>query len=134
MTRTDVTFPSGDATCAAWLYTPTNPATGKQPIVVMAHGLGAVKEMRLDAFAERFTAAGYVCLVLDYRHFGASSGEPRQLVDIDRQLEDWRSAVAYAATPKNAAWPSETRPVRPTRSSSDSAKIARIIVVSTRST
>ncbi|MGX9675089.1 alpha/beta hydrolase [Mycobacterium sp. HM-7] len=98
MTRTDVTFPSGDATCAAWLYTPTTPAPGNRPIIVMAHGLGGVKEMRLDAFAERFTAAGYACLVFDYRHFGASSGEPRQLLDIDRQLEDWRSAVAYART------------------------------------
>lgn len=64
----------------------------------MAHGLGGVKEMRLDAFAERFTAAGYVCLVFDYRHFGASSGSPRQLLDIDRQLEDWRSAVSFART------------------------------------
>ncbi|WP_082934858.1 alpha/beta hydrolase [Mycolicibacterium mucogenicum] len=98
MTRTDVTFPSGDATCAAWLYTPKTPATGKRPIIVMAHGLGGVKEMRLDAFAERFTAAGYACLVFDYRHFGASAGEPRQLLDIDRQLEDWRSAIAYART------------------------------------
>ena len=98
MTRTDVTFPSGDATCAAWLYTPKTPATGKRPIIVMAHGLGGVKEMRLDAFAERFTAAGYACVVFDYRHFGASAGEPRQLLDIDRQLEDWRSAIAYAHT------------------------------------
>ncbi|KDO96324.1 alpha/beta hydrolase [Mycobacterium avium subsp. hominissuis A5] len=67
-------------------------------MIVMAHGLAGVKEMRLDAFAERFTAAGYVCLVFDYRHFGASSGEPRQLLDIDKQLQDWRSAVAYART------------------------------------
>lgn len=30
----------------------------------MAHGLGAVRGMRLDAYAERFCAAGYACLVL----------------------------------------------------------------------
>jgi len=64
----------------------------------MAHGLAGVREMGLAAFAERFTAAGYACLVFDYRHFGASSGEPRQLLDIRRQLEDWRSAVSYART------------------------------------
>ncbi|KXP11898.1 alpha/beta hydrolase [Tsukamurella pseudospumae] len=67
-------------------------------MVVLAHGLGGVKEERLDAFAERFAAAGYACLVFDYRHFGASGGEPRQLLDIGRQLEDWRSAVAFART------------------------------------
>ena len=46
----------------------------------MAHGLGGVRQMRLDAFAERFSSAGYRCLVFDYRHFGASAGETRQLL------------------------------------------------------
>jgi uncharacterized protein len=92
-TRTDVTFTSGHDTCAAWLYTPAGEAP--HPVLVMAHGLGAVKEMRLDAYAERFQAAGYACLVFDYRHFGASTGEPRQLLHIDRQLEDWRAALEY---------------------------------------
>lgn len=99
MTRTDLTFTSGDGACAAWYYTPTeHSADQPRPAIVMAHGLGGVKEMRLDAFAERFTAAGYACLVFDYRHFGASSGEPRQLLDITKQLEDWRSAVSYVRT------------------------------------
>ena len=30
------------------------------------------------------------------RHFGASEGEPRQLLNPWRQLDDWRAAVAYA--------------------------------------
>ena len=50
--RTDVTFPSGGIACAAWLYRPdgvTNP-----PVVVMAHGFAAFRELRLDAYAERF--------------------------------------------------------------------------------
>jgi dienelactone hydrolase len=92
--RQDVTFPSGDGTCAAWLYRPEGVAP--YPIIVLAHGLGGVKEMRLDAYAECFCRAGYACLVFDYRHFGASSGEPRQLLDIRRQLEDWSSAVDFA--------------------------------------
>lgn len=102
MTRTDLNFASGTGTCAAWLFTPAADAGPDadrlRPIIVMAHGLGGVKEQRLDAFAERFCAAGYACLVFDYRHFGASSGEPRQLLDIKLQLEDWRSAVAHAGT------------------------------------
>lgn len=99
MTRSDLTFRSGDGSCAAWFYEPADDPVGAgRPVVVMAHGLGAVREMRLDAFAERFAAAGYACLVFDYRHFGASSGDPRQLLDIDRQLEDWRAAVAHART------------------------------------
>ncbi|MGW3815339.1 alpha/beta hydrolase [Streptomyces sp. NPDC005046] len=81
------------------LYTPDiHPSGRPRPVIVMAHGLGGVKEMRLDAFADRFTAVGYACLVFDYRHFGASTGAPRQLLDIGRQLEDWQAAVAYART------------------------------------
>jgi pimeloyl-ACP methyl ester carboxylesterase len=64
----------------------------------MAHGLGGVRGMRLDAFAERFCEAGYACLVFDYRYFGDSGGEPRDLIDINSQLADWRAAVAYART------------------------------------
>lgn len=92
--REDVMFQSEDATCAAWLYLPAceQPA----PVIIMAHGLGGVRSMRLDAFAERFSAAGYACLVFDYRHFGASSGEPRQLLSVKRQLQDWRNAVQWA--------------------------------------
>jgi dienelactone hydrolase len=52
--------------------------------------------MRLDAYAERFCAAGYACLVFDYRHFGDSEGEPRQLLDIAKQLKDWKAAIAFA--------------------------------------
>lgn len=94
-TRTDVRFASGETTCAAWLYTPEGAGDAPRPAVVLGHGLGAVKEMGLDAYARRFAAAGYVALAFDYRHFGASGGEPRQLLDPARQLEDWAAALAY---------------------------------------
>lgn len=97
MTRTDITFPSGETTCAAWLYEPeAATAATPGPIIVMAHGLGGVKEERLDAFAERFAAAGYACLVFDYRYFGASGGSPRQLLDVRSQRDDWETAVDFA--------------------------------------
>ena len=92
--RLEVHFPSGDAKCQAWLYLPEGPQP--HPVIVMAHGLGGIRQMRLDAYAERFAAAGYACLVFDYRHFGASGGEPRQLLDIKLQLADWVAAIAYA--------------------------------------
>ena len=93
--RTDIRFTSVDAECSAWLYLPDG-AAGPVPVVVMAHGLGAVKAMKLDEYAERFAAAGYGCLVFDYRFFGTSDGEPRQLLSVPRQLEDWEAALEYA--------------------------------------
>lgn len=93
--RTDVQIPSGAEHLAAWLYRPED-AAADVPCVVMAHGFAAIKEQRLDAYAERFCQAGMACVVFDYRHFGASPGQPRQLLSIKRQLEDWRAAIAYA--------------------------------------
>jgi dienelactone hydrolase len=92
--RSDVTFRSGDADCAAWLYRPDG--DGPLPLVVMAHGFSATRELRLDAYAERFCAAGLGALLFDYRHFGAGGGEPRQLLSVARQHADYEAAVAYA--------------------------------------
>jgi pimeloyl-ACP methyl ester carboxylesterase len=97
--RRELLFPSGTDLCHAWLYLPEGATeAAPAPVLVMGHGLGAIKEMRLAAFAERFRAEGYACLVFDYRHFGQSGGEPRELLSIPRQREDWRSAVAFART------------------------------------
>ena len=92
--RSDVKFPSGGVNCSAWLYRPD--ADGSLPLVVMAHGFAGTRDMRLDAYAERFAQAGIAALLFDYRHFGASEGEPRQLLDIGKQHEDYRAAIAYA--------------------------------------
>jgi dienelactone hydrolase len=70
--RSNEAIPSGDTFLAAWLYRPDGGE--KCPLVVMAHGIGGVREMRLDAYAERFAAVGLGVLVFDYRYLGASGG------------------------------------------------------------
>src|SRR4051812_11742611 len=95
--REDLTFRSGEETCAAWLYRPDG-AAGAVPCVVMAHGFTATRGDRLPAYAERFAAAGLAVLLFDYRHFGDSTGMPRQLLDIGRQQADYHAAVAFART------------------------------------
>ncbi|GAA5058154.1 alpha/beta hydrolase [Nocardia callitridis] len=97
MERVEVGFPSGSEQCAGWLYRPDG-SPKPRPLVVLAHGLGANREMGLDRYARRFAMAGMAVLVFDYRHFGASQGEPRQLLRVKRQREDWHSAIAYART------------------------------------
>lgn len=92
--RSDVSFTSGGLACAAWLFRPA--ADPPHPCVVLAHGFAGTREVRLDAYAQHFARAGIAALVFDYRHFGASAGEPRQLLDVARQLEDWRAALAFA--------------------------------------
>lgn len=97
--RTDVTFDSWGERCQAWLYEPQG--AGPAPCVVMAHGWSGVREQALDRFAERFASAGLAVLLFDYRHFGASDGQPRQLLDVRRQLADWASAISYARSRPN---------------------------------
>jgi pimeloyl-ACP methyl ester carboxylesterase len=95
MMRRDHTFLSGGQLCAARLLTP-DASDGPRPCVVMAHGGDGAGNARLGAFAQRFADAGIAALIFDYRHFGHSEGEPRRLVDRDRQLDDWRAAINFA--------------------------------------
>jgi alpha-beta hydrolase superfamily lysophospholipase len=93
MERQELRFTSGGDACAAWLY----PAVGggTAPVVVMAHGLSGTRRDRLEPFAARFASAGIAALAFDHRGFGDSGGEA-DLFSPARQLDDWRSAIAFA--------------------------------------
>ncbi|MFG3437590.1 alpha/beta hydrolase [Nonomuraea sp. NPDC047897] len=91
--RTQASFTSAGVRCAGYLYLPAD--SGPVPCVVLCHGFSGTMD-RLFDYAERFAAAGFAALVFDYRSFGESDGEPRQLPDVDGQLVDIRAAVAFA--------------------------------------
>jgi pimeloyl-ACP methyl ester carboxylesterase len=97
--REDLTFESHGETCAAWHYTGEGSdfaGEGGRPCVVMAHGFGCTRATGLEPFAEDFAAAGLDVLLFDYRTFGDSTGEPRQLVDWRRHRQDYRLATGFA--------------------------------------
>jgi len=91
--KEDIRFDSGETYCSAWLFLPKG--VTKPPVVVLGHGIGAIREMRLDAFAERFAQAGIAALAFTYRYLGDSGGEPRQLMSVNRQLDDWEAALKF---------------------------------------
>ena len=94
-TRQDVRIPAADDHIAAYLYRPLG--TGENTAcVVMAHGFTATRDDGLPAYAEAFCEAGYVVALFDYRHFGASTGVPRQLLDIAEQRENYHTVIAWA--------------------------------------
>ena len=97
--RSDIAFETEDGTTLrGWHYRPAATTGGGQPVIVMAHGFSAVKEMHLDRFAEAFATAGLGALAFDHRGFGASDGKVRQEVDPDQQIRDWRDAISFAET------------------------------------
>ncbi|KAH8115213.1 alpha/beta-hydrolase [Phellopilus nigrolimitatus] len=78
-----------------WLYKPAKP--GPFPVVVAGHGLTVLKSAGYAAFGERWAAdAGYASLILDYRYFGNSDGEPRNLVVLKKQLDDYCAVINWA--------------------------------------
>jgi uncharacterized protein len=94
MPRVDVEFPADDVTLRGWFY-PAKGVVSPAPVVVMVHGLTAVKEMHLDDYAECFFRAGLNVLAYDHRNFGASDGASRQDIDPITQARDLRHAITY---------------------------------------
>jgi len=96
VSRTTVRIPtaSGDQ-LEAWLYLPEG--EGPHPVVVMAHGIGAIKAGGLAPFAERFCREGFAAIVFDYRQWGGSTGQPREELSFPRQLEDYSIVIGWAA-------------------------------------
>lgn len=92
--RQHISFASGGERCAAWLYADATAQSGT--CIIMAHGFGGTRHYGLDAYAQAFRAAGYDVLLFDYRHFGESGGEPRGLLKVGLQHEDWHAAIAHA--------------------------------------
>jgi pimeloyl-ACP methyl ester carboxylesterase len=96
--RHDIEIISHGVRLSAWHYEADNDdltTPSGRPCVVMAHGLGGTKDSGLAPFAERFAAAGADVVVFDYRGFGASEGEPRQVVDHRRHREDYQAVVDH---------------------------------------
>ena len=93
--RKDVSFKVAGDSISAWLYLPEN-LSSPVPCIVMGHGLGGIKNMALDSYAVRFQEAGMAVLAFDYRHLGDSDGQPRQLIWIPYQLQDYVAAIEYA--------------------------------------
>ena len=91
----DVRIPCHGEQLAAYVYRPGT-TQGDAPCVVMAHGFTGTREDGLPGYAEAFRDAGFVVVLFDYRHFGASTGEPRQLLSIARQLDDYRAVIEWA--------------------------------------
>lgn len=78
MKKIDSDFKSGGIKCSGRLFLPEG--IKKPPVVVMGHGMGAEKSFGLSLYAEKFALKGLSSFIFDYRYFGESEGEPRNLV------------------------------------------------------
>lgn len=73
---------------------------GPFPILVMGGGWCYVKEIVMPHYAKAIVEKGVAVLMFDYRCMGASEGEPRQHIDPNAQIEDYKSAITFVETLK----------------------------------
>ena len=95
-TYREVEFFSNGLVLRGWLRSPDG--DGPHPLVILAHGLGGLKEWTIPEVADALVDAGLAAMAFDYRNFGDSDGLPREEVDHYGRIEDWQSAISYATT------------------------------------
>jgi uncharacterized protein len=92
-----LSFRSGREVCAATLFMPKAISNLQAPAcIVLGNTMGATRVDRLDTFAMYFAENGFAALTFDYRYFGESSGVPRQVCDIQDQIQDFNAAIDFA--------------------------------------
>ncbi len=91
-----IEFSSNRIVLRGWLRSPDG--DGPHPLVILAHGLGGLKEWTIPEVADALVGAGIAAMAFDYRNFGDSDGRPREEVDHYGRIEDWQSAISYATT------------------------------------
>lgn len=79
-------------TLRGWWY--RGEGTGR-PVIVMAHGFSATKEMYLDDFGGYFADGGFDVLVYDNRSLGDSDGPRPAELDPWQQISDYRDAITW---------------------------------------
>jgi cephalosporin-C deacetylase-like acetyl esterase len=81
-----------------WVYSAEDStANNKEPVIVLAHGLGAQKDFGLDAYAVEFSSSGYTCVALDYRTFGGSMNNCNETV-VRNHINPWHHVDDILAT------------------------------------
>lgn len=90
-----IEFPIDGDIIRGTLYLPSNHTTNELPGVVLAHGWAMTAGGDLEDYAQTIAQHNIICLTIDFRNLGASTGQPRQHLDPNQQIEDLRSAIDY---------------------------------------
>jgi fermentation-respiration switch protein FrsA (DUF1100 family)/ketosteroid isomerase-like protein len=94
-----VAFRSGSEKMVGNLYLPSNHRAGTRlPSVVIAGPWLNVKEQVAANYARKLAGQGLAAFIFDFRHWGESGGQPREVESPRKKIEDIRSAVAWMKT------------------------------------
>lgn len=95
----EVTFESNNQTLVGNLYLPDDYQVGTElPGVVVTGAWTTVKEQMPATYAAAMADRGYAALAFDFRNWGESGGDMRQLEDPANKTEDIVAAARYLTT------------------------------------
>ena len=90
-----IQFTSEGTVCEADLYLPEGFDGVRQfPALVIGHGFTVARSSLVEE-GRLFSEAGFVCLAIDYRHFGTSQGQPRGRLRPFESTDDFKSAIDW---------------------------------------
>lgn len=90
-----VFIPVGDDTIVGELHLP--PGRGPHTAAVVAGPMTSVKEQVAGVYACALAVRGIAALAIDHRHYGESTGHPRQWEHPERKVDDLRHAFSWLA-------------------------------------
>ena len=94
-----VSFDSEGIVLQGTLHLPPDYSPGTRgPGIVVTGSWTTVKEQMAGLYARRLADQGFVTLAFDFRHWGASGGEPRQWESPARKIQDIRNAAAFLSS------------------------------------
>lgn len=94
-----VVFESNGDRLVGDLYLPDDYREGDRlPAIVVTGAWTTVKEQMPARYAAEMADRGYAALAFDFRGWGQSEGEPRQLEHPERKTQDIVAAASYLAT------------------------------------
>ena len=92
-----ITFNSQGSRLTGTVYTPQN-ASVRRPAIVVTGSWLTVKEQMPSNYAPLLAEQGLLAMTFDFRGFGESEGEPREVESAKSKAEDLRNAIAYLRT------------------------------------
>lgn len=70
----------------------------KNPAIIIAHPMGAVKEQSSNLYAQKLAEHGFVTLAIDLSFWGESEGQPGHLISPEIYSDDFSAAIDYLST------------------------------------
>ncbi len=90
-----IEFVVNGETVRGTFYLPEEHPTVPLPGVVFGHGWGMVAGGDLEDYAKTVVQKGFAALTFDYRNLGKSDGVPRQHIDPQKQIEDFKASISF---------------------------------------